>query len=57
MPTIVSKLDAADYLKTPEQIAAFLAEVSIGGDSDLLRMAVEAVARAERTASAPRSLK
>ena len=50
MPKI-SEFDSADYLKTPEQIAVYLAEACETGDAALLRAAIAAVARANGQAA------
>lgn len=42
-----SKFDAADYLKTPEQIAAYLTEALETGDTAFLCTAIDTVARAK----------
>ena len=42
-----TKFDAADYLRTPEQIAAYLAEAFNTGDSVFICTALETVARAK----------
>lgn len=41
----VTKFDAADYLKTPEQIAAYLTEALETSDSAFLCAALDTVAR------------
>src|SRR5689334_6573669 len=43
----VTKFDAADYLKTPEQIAAYLTEALETGDSAFICTALDTVARAK----------
>jgi probable addiction module antidote protein len=45
--TKISKFDAADYLKTPAAIAAYLTEAFETNDPAYIRMALETVARAE----------
>jgi probable addiction module antidote protein len=42
-----SKFDAADYLKTPEQIAAYLTEALETGDTAFVCTALDTVARAK----------
>jgi probable addiction module antidote protein len=42
-----SKFDAADYLKTPEQIAAYLTEALETGDTAFLCTALDTIARAK----------
>jgi probable addiction module antidote protein len=42
-----SKFDAADYLKTPEQIASYLTEALETGDTAFLCTALDTVARAK----------
>ena len=42
-----TKFDAADYLKTPEQIAAYLTEALETGDSAFICTALDTVARAK----------
>jgi DNA-binding phage protein len=44
----VSKFDAADYLKTPEAIAEYLAEAIETGDAAYLRKALDTVERATK---------
>lgn len=43
----LSKFDAADYLKTPEAVAAYLTEAFETGDPAYIRVALDTVARAE----------
>ncbi len=45
--TRISKFDAADYLKTPVAIAAYLTEALETDDPAYIRTALETVARAE----------
>jgi probable addiction module antidote protein len=47
----ISKFDAADYLRTPEQIAAYLTEALETGDTVFLCTAVDTVARAKGMSS------
>ncbi len=42
-----SKFDAADYLKTPEQIAAYLTEALETGDTAFVCTALDTIARAK----------
>lgn len=42
-----SRFDAADYLKTPEQIAAYLTEALETGDTSFVCTAIDTVARAK----------
>jgi probable addiction module antidote protein len=42
----VSKFDAADYLRTPEAIAAYLAEALATNDAAYIRAALDTIARA-----------
>jgi len=44
----ISKFDAADYLKTPEAIAAYLMEAYATDDAGYIRVALDTVARATR---------
>lgn len=46
-----SKFDAADYLKTPEQIAAYLTEALETGDTAFLCTALDTIARAKGMSS------
>jgi probable addiction module antidote protein len=46
-----SKFDAADYLKTPEQIAAYLSEALETGDTAFLCTALDTIARAKGMSS------
>jgi probable addiction module antidote protein len=50
----ISRFDAADYLKTPDAIAAYLAEASETNDPDYIRTALDTVARTQGTADSPR---
>jgi probable addiction module antidote protein len=43
----ISKFDAADYLNTPEVIAAYLGEAYEASDPDYMRAALGTVARAK----------
>ena len=45
--TTISKFDAADYLKTPVAIAAYLTEAFETNDPAYIRTALDTVARAE----------
>ena len=45
--TSISKFDAADYLKTPAAIMAYLAEAFETNDPAYIRTALDTVARAE----------
>jgi probable addiction module antidote protein len=45
--TKVSKFDAADYLKTPAAIAAYLAEALETNDPAYIREALDTIARAK----------
>ena len=45
--TKTSKFDAADYLKTPEQIAAYLTEALETGDTSFICTAIDTIARAK----------
>jgi probable addiction module antidote protein len=47
----LSKFDAADYLKTPEAIAAYLTEAFATNDTDYVAAALDTIARAKRTTS------
>jgi probable addiction module antidote protein len=47
----ISKFDAADYLRTPEQIAAYLTEALETGDTVFLCTAIDTVARAKGMSS------
>jgi probable addiction module antidote protein len=49
--TKISKFDAADYLRTPEQIAAYLTEALEAGDTAFLCTALDTVARAKGMSS------
>jgi len=42
-----SKFDAAGYLKTPEQIAAYLTEALETGDTAFVWTAIDTIARAK----------
>jgi len=42
-----SKFDAADYLQTPDQIAAYLTEALATGDTSFVCTAIDTVARAK----------
>jgi probable addiction module antidote protein len=42
----ISKFDAADYLKTPEAIAAYLTEALATDDAAYIRAALETIERA-----------
>jgi len=44
----ISKFDAADYLKSPEAIAAYLIEAFATHDAAYIRAALDTVARATR---------
>ena len=44
----ISKFDAADYLKTPEAIAAYLKEALATDDAAYICVALDTVARAAR---------
>jgi probable addiction module antidote protein len=44
----ISKFDAADYLKTPEAIAAYLKEAFATNDAAYICVALDTVARAAR---------
>ena len=50
--TSVSKFDAADYLRTPEAIAAYLIEAFATHDSAYISAAVDTIARAKGMANA-----
>ena len=43
----ISKFDAADYLRTPDQIAAYLTEALETGDTSFVCTAIDTVARAK----------
>ena len=43
----VSKFDAADYLDSPETIAAYLSEALEPGDSEFIYVALDTIARAK----------
>src|ERR1700741_2309334 len=45
--TKTSKFDAADYLKTPEQIAVYLTEALETGDTSFICTAIDTIARAK----------
>jgi probable addiction module antidote protein len=45
--TKTSKFDAANYLKTPEQIAAYLTEALETGDTSFICTAIDTIARAK----------
>jgi probable addiction module antidote protein len=45
--TRTSKFDVADYLKTPEQIAAYLTEALETGDTAFVCTALDTIARAK----------
>jgi probable addiction module antidote protein len=45
--TKTSKFDAADFLKTPEQIAAYLTEALETGDTSFICTAIDTIARAK----------
>ena len=47
----ISKFDAADYLKTPEAIAAYLTEALATDDAAYICMALDTIARAKRMTS------
>jgi probable addiction module antidote protein len=49
--TSVSKFDAADYLRTPEAIAAYLIEAFATHDSAYISAAVDTIARAKGMAN------
>jgi probable addiction module antidote protein len=49
----ISKFDAADYLKTPEAIAAYLAEAFATDDAAYIAAALDTVERATGTAVPP----
>jgi probable addiction module antidote protein len=46
-----SKFDAADYLKTPDQIAAYLTEALETGDTSFICVAIDTIARAKGMSS------
>jgi probable addiction module antidote protein len=50
-----SKFDAADYLKTPEQIAAYLTEALETGDTAFVCTALDTIARANRMSDGARA--
>ena len=50
-----SKFDAADYLKTPDQIAAYLTEALETGDTSFICTAIDTVARAKGMSSIARA--
>lgn len=43
----ISSFDAADYLETPEAVAAYLNEILIDGDSTLIASALGDIARSK----------
>ena len=45
--------DPAEYLDSPEMIAAYLTEALESGDSALVTVAIDAIARARGTPSTP----
>ena len=47
----ISKFDAADYLKTPEAIAAYLTEALATDDAAYISAAIDTVARAKGMSS------
>lgn len=49
-----SKFDAADYLKTPDQIAAYLTEALETGDTSFVCTAIDTIARAKGMSSIAR---
>ena len=51
--TGISNFDAADYLKSPEAIAAYVNEALATGDAAYIRVASETIARARRRNSKP----
>ena len=51
--TKTSKFDAADYLKTPEQIAAYLTEALETGDTSFICTAIDTIARATCSGGSP----
>jgi probable addiction module antidote protein len=48
----ISKFDAADYLKTPEAITAYLTEALATDDADYVATALDTLARVKRTINA-----
>src|SRR5262245_7525088 len=50
----ISKFDAADYLKTPDQIAAYLTEALETGDTSFVCTAIDTIARAKGMSSIAR---
>ena len=50
----ISKFDAADYLKTPVVIAAYVAEAFETNDPVYIRTALDTVARAKGVADSPK---
>jgi probable addiction module antidote protein len=44
----ISKFDAADYLRTPEAIAAYLAEAFATNDHAYIRAALDTIARTKK---------
>ena len=49
----ISKFDTADYLRTPEAIAAYLAEALATDDAAYIRAAHDTVARTKGATSKP----
>ncbi|MCC6918986.1 MAG: putative addiction module antidote protein [Alphaproteobacteria bacterium] len=54
MPERLSRFDAADYLDTPETIAAYLDDAAASGDAGLIARALGAVARAQNMSALAR---
>ena len=53
--TSVSKFDAADYLRTPEAIAAYFIKAFATHDSAYISAAVDTIARAKGMANAAKA--